>query len=42
VEDRDGGGASFNVYLPFGTPDELDREGSGSLVAQASDSSRSA
>jgi len=41
VEDRDGGGASFRVYLPFETPDELDHE-TGSLVAQASDSSRSA
>jgi PAS domain S-box-containing protein len=23
VEERDGGGASFHVYLPFGTPEEL-------------------
>ncbi len=42
VEDRDGGGASFRVYLPFGTPEELADEGSGSLVAQSSDGSRSA
>jgi K+-sensing histidine kinase KdpD len=42
VEDRDGGGASFRVYLPFGTPEELDDEERGSLVAQSSDGSRSA
>jgi PAS domain S-box-containing protein len=42
VEDRDGGGASFRVYLPFGTPEELDDEQQGSLVAQASDVHRSA
>jgi PAS domain S-box-containing protein len=40
VEDRDGGGASFRVYLPFGTPEELDGEESASLVAQSSDGSR--
>jgi signal transduction histidine kinase len=40
VEDRGGGGASFRVYLPFGTPEELDGEQSASLVAQSSDGSR--
>ncbi len=42
VEDRDGGGASFRVYLPFGTPEKLDDEGTGSLVAQSGEASLSA
>lgn len=42
VEDREGGGASFRVYLPFGTPEELADAETGSLVARSSEGSRSA
>ena len=42
VEDREGGGASFRVYLPFATPEELDEQGAAPLVAHSTDASRSA